>query len=125
MNLSDLPILGAALEGGLFAGVTTTKEGMHCAVVLLADKPERLLAWKKAKAWAEGLDATLPTRPVAALLYANAKDQFETDPSWHWTCEEEDGSYAWNLYFDFGNQFNYHERYEGRARAVRLIQLSA
>lgn len=119
MKLSDLPILGAALEGGLFAGITTTKEGMHCAVVLLADKPKQLLPWKKAKAWAEGLDATLPTRPVAALLYANAKDQFETDPSWHWTCEEEDGSFAWYQGFYYGYQYYSRKSYEGRARAVR------
>jgi len=123
MNLSQLPALGATLEGGIFAGLTTTKEGTHCAVVLLADKPEKLLTWKKAVAWADGIGAVLPTRPVAALLFANAKDQF--DPWWHWTSEEFDGSYAWGQGFGYGYQGNYLKSYEGRARAVRLIQLTA
>ena len=124
MNLFQLPALGAALEGGVFAGLTTDKEGWHFAVALLPDKPEKLLTWKKAIAWAEGIGATLPTRPVAAMLFANAKDQFEVDPSWHWTSEALDGSYAWRQNFNYGGQYGIHKSYEGRARAVRLIQLT-
>ena len=123
MQLSTLPALLQPLEGGLFAGLTTTPDGLHHAVVLLPDKPDGLLTWKKAMAWAEGIGAALPTRPVAALLFANAKAQF--DPEWHWTSEAFDGSYAWGQYFYYGGQDTTHESYEGRARAVRLIQLVA
>ena len=89
-----LPAVGAAYEGGLFAGLTTDKEGRHFAVVLLPDKPAKQLPWRKAMDWAASVDGTLPTRPVAALLFANAKDQFA--PEWHWTCEAFDRSFAWD-----------------------------
>jgi hypothetical protein len=122
MKLSDLPALLQPLEGGLFAGVCTTPDGAHHAVVLLADKPDEKLTWKQAMNWAEKLGAVLPTRPVAALLFANTKAQFE--PEWHWTSESFDGSYAWDQNFFSGIQSNGHKSYEGRARAVRLIQLT-
>ena len=124
MKLSDLPALGQPLDvGGLFAGLTTDKAGVHYAVALLPDRSDKRLTWKQAKAWAEKLDAALPTRPVSALLFANVKDQVEAD--WYWTSEELDGSYAWYQTFDDGFQDLTHESYEGRAVAVRLIQLTA
>lgn len=122
--------IGAPLEGGTFAGVVTLKDGAHVAVVLLADKPEKSLKWEAAKAWAESVDGVLPTRPVAALLYANAKDQFERD--WYWTSErldadtgdKDDASYAW--YCSFGNGLqDYFVISAGAARALRLIHLEA
>jgi hypothetical protein len=121
--------LGASLEGGTFRGVITLPGGAHVAVVLLADKPEKRLAWADAKAWAESVDGVLPTRPIAALLYANAKDQFEKD--WHWTADElssdtgnaRDASVAWSCYFDNGDQDDDGKSYAGCARAVRLIHL--
>lgn len=123
MIFSDLPQLGATLDGGIFIGLTTSKDGKHYAVTLLADKPEGELTWKKAIAWADSVGGTLPTRPVAALAFATAKDQFE--PTWHWTADEYDGSYAWSQYFSYGYQGHYHEDDGLRARAVRLIQLNA
>ena len=128
MKLSDLPAIGGAIgtqDAGIFAGLTTTKDGTHCAIVLLADKPEKLLTWKQAMNWAKKLDAELPTRPVAAALFAHLRDQFELEPLWHWTSEAEDGSHAWGQYFDYGYQYDYRKSDEGRARAVRLIQLTA
>jgi hypothetical protein len=121
-GLSQLPALGAAFEGGVFAGITTKPDGTHCAVVLLADQPDKPLPWKAAMAWAKKLKAELPARPVSALLYANVRSQF--DPVWYWTCEEFDGSYAWGQLFHYGSQYDIHKSYEGRARAVRLIPLA-
>ena len=123
LGLAALPPLGAPLDAGLFAGVTTTIDGAHHAVILLPDKPDGTLDWKKATAWAKKTGGVLPTRPVAALLFANAKDQFE--PSWHWTSESFDGSCAWGQSFIYGGQDDRHKSYDGRARAVRLIQLTA
>ncbi len=125
MKLSDLPALGQPLDAGIFAGITTKADGTHCAVALLADKPAEHLDWDDAMAWAQGLQAELPTRPVAALLYANVGDQFEK--AWHWTADTDkayDGC-AWGQYFDFGIQIDISKSYEGRARAVRLIPLIA
>ena len=65
----------------------------------------------------------VPTRPVAALAFATAKDQFE--PTWHWTADEYDGSGAWGQGFTSGGQGSTHKSTEFRVRAVRLIQLTA
>lgn len=123
MIFSDLPQLGATLDGGIFIGLTTSKDGTHYAVALLADKPEGELTWTKAIAWADSVGGTLPTRSVAALAFATAKDQFE--PTWHWTADEYDGSYAWYQYFFYGTQYYARKATTLRARAVRLIQLAA
>jgi len=122
ISLSTLPALGAALHGGTFAGLITRKDGSHCAVILLPDKGTDL-NWKKACDWARQLDAELPSRPVAALLFANVKDQLR--PKWHWTSESYDASYAWGCGFYYGTQFSSRKSYEGAAVAVRLIPLTA
>ncbi len=122
MNLASLPALGQPLEGGTFAGLTTRKDGTHCAVVLLPGRKEDI-NWKDAKAWAEEQGGELPTRPVAALLYANVKDQLQ--PDWHWTADEEGASSAWDCNFLIGYQNYGHKSYEGSVVAVRLIPLTA
>ncbi len=122
LTLATLPALGAELDAGHFFGLTTDKAGAHHAVVLLPYRTDKRLTWKQALAWAKKAGGELPTRPVSALLYALAKDRIEAD--WYWTSEAFDGSCAWDQYFGHGNQHNYHKSYEGRAVAVRLIQLT-
>ena len=121
LSLVTLPALGSPLEGGTFAGVITKKNGAHCAVILLPEQGADL-NWKNALAWAEKQGGELPTRPVAAMLFANVKDKLQ--PHWHWTSEE-NASYAWLCYFDCGNQNGNHKSYEGSAVAVRLIPITA
>jgi hypothetical protein len=104
INFAALPALGAALEGGKFYGVTTLKDGTHAAVILLPNKAQERMTWDRATAWASEAGGVLPSRPVSALLYANAKDKFE--PHWYWTSEtldadtgdKDDASCAWNCY---------------------------
>lgn len=122
MKITDLPALGQPLEGGIFCGLITTPDGTHHAVVLLADKPATRLDWKAAGAWAATVGGTLPTRPVAALLFANAKAQFEE--VWHWTADDFDGSCAWFQDFGYGGQSYNRMRYDSGARAVRMIPLA-
>jgi len=122
ISLAALPAVGTDLEGGTFAGVTTRPDGTRCAVVLLPGKANDL-TWEAAKAWAAEQDGELPTRPVAALLFANVKS--ELDPKWHWTADEYSASYAWICLFYFGYQLNHHKSYELAAVAVRLIPLTA
>ena len=121
-SITTLPALGADLDGGTFAGLTTRPDGTHCAVVLLPSLGEDL-TWAKAKAWAKKQGGELPSRPVAALLFANVKPSLS--PRWHWTTDEYDGSCAWHCYFHYGDQSYYHKSYEGSAVAVRLIPLTA
>lgn len=65
MKVQDLPKIGEHLDGGIFAGLTTNKDGTHCAVVLLPGKGYDL-NWSDAKAWATEQGGELPSRPVAA-----------------------------------------------------------
>ena len=130
--LSALPPLGQPLDEGTFQGVITTKDGTHMAVVLLDAKPKGRMTWKKAMDWADSVGGALPSRPVAAMLYANAKGLF--DPTWYWTSDsleadtgdEDDASFAWFCFFLDGYQFDYLRKgAEGGAVAVRLIPLTA
>lgn len=131
ISFSALPSMGSEFAGGTFRGITTLKDGTHCAVILLPNKAQERMPWKKAMGWAEGTGGQLPSRQVAALLYANAKDQFEK--TWYWTSEtldadtgdEDDASYAWSCLFSDGDQYFTHKNLEGSAVAVRLIPLIA
>ena len=122
MQLDQLPDLGQPLDGGTFAGLTSKPDGTHCAVVLLPGAGTGL-TWTKAKAWAKKQGGELPSRLVAALLFANVKSALR--PRWHWTSDEEDASYAWGCYFGNGHQYDDPKSYEGGAVAVRLIPLAA
>jgi hypothetical protein len=122
ISLANLPAIGADLDGGTFAGLTTKPDGTHCAVVLLPGAGTDL-TWTKAKAWAKKQGGELPSRPVAALLFANVKASLQ--PRWHWTSDEYDASYAWKCNVDVGYPYDLHKSYEGSAVAVRQIPLTA
>ena len=118
---AHLPAIGSELAGGTYAGITTGKDGVTYALILLSDKPTERLTWRKAINWAKKIEAELPTRVDSALLFANLKDSFE--PEAHWTSESLDSSWAWFQYFDDGIQvFNRKDR-EFRARAVRRLPI--
>lgn len=119
---ASLPAIGTDLDGGTFFGITTGKDQIHYAAFLLPERGEKL-TWKKAINWAEKKGGTLPTRPVASLLFANLKDKLT--PSWHWTADEDDASYAWSCYFNYGLQLLNRKSSEGSAVAVRLIPITA
>jgi len=118
----DLPMVGSDLADGTFAGILTQADGSHVAVAHLNAWGENL-TWKKAITWAKKQGGVLPTRPVAALIYANLKAKLQ--PRWHWTSEEDDASCAWGCYFGYGGQGLSRKSYEGCAVAVRLIPLTA
>jgi len=121
MSITDLPAIGANLDGGTFAGLITKPDGTHCAVVLLPGYAEGL-TWSLAKAWAKAQGGELPSRPVAAMLFANVKASLKK-PKWHWTSDEYDASYAWGCYFGYGSQGYYRKSYEGSVVAVRNITI--
>jgi hypothetical protein len=124
ISFANLPALGAPLDGGIFVGAITQPDGTHSAITLLPDRAEDL-TWQAAQDWAAGLNAQLPTRPMAALIFANTQDCPQS--GWHWTCEEvkDHASYAWDCYFSSGRQYGSHKSYEGSAVAVRLIHITA
>lgn len=128
ITIAELPALCEPLDGGIFAGLTTLKTGAHVAVVLLPGEATRL-TWEVAEAWAVANRGQLPTRAMAALLYANCKPHLR--PAWHWTADDlqddtgdkSDASYAWDCYFYYGTQNLTHKSAEGAAVAVRLIPI--
>ena len=122
ISLAALPAVGTDLEGGTFDGLTTTKEGTHCAVVLLPGTAEEL-TWEAAKAWAAEQGGERPTRTVASLLFANVQPALS--PEWHWTADEYGASSAWGCGFYGGSQGSYHKGNELAAVAVRLIPITA
>ncbi len=119
ISLDKLPPLGEPLAGGAFAGIVTQPDGAHVAVVLL---PERCrdLSHSAAAAWAREMGGQLPTRPIAALLFANAK-HMPLPHRWHWCLETEGASYAWICNILNGAQYGALKSFEGSAVAVRLI----
>jgi hypothetical protein len=118
ISLNSLPPLGEPLEGGTFAGITTQPDGTHVAIVLLPGRGEDL-NHPAAVAWARERGGQLPTRLIAALLFANAKHMLS--PWRYWCLETEDASFAWGCYFDECTQVRYHTICKGSAVAVRLI----
>lgn len=123
-TLAALPALGADLHGGTFAGITTSKDGTHSAVILLPGNGTKL-TWDKARAWAEEQGGQLPTRAVDALMFANVRSALPSR-GWHWTSEEheDDASVAWDCRFITVFQSNDLKSYECGAVAVRLIPLN-
>lgn len=116
--------IGADHENGKFAGLITLQDGKHVAVILLPNKSDKRLMWADAMAWATEAGGQLPTRPVAALLYANLKSEFAEE--WHWTNETAtwDESCAWVCSFGNGDLFSGHKDVYYAARAVRLIHIT-
>jgi len=124
LALASLPALGQPLEGGTFFGVITRPDGTHVAVVKLTEEAEDI-AWQDAMDWAAKLGGQLPSRPIAAMLFAHLKGQLR--PRWHWCDEtdEDDASYAWICVFSDGYQLTDRKSFEGCAVAVRCIPLAA
>jgi len=120
MKLSELPNLGAPLQDGIFAGITTKPDGTHHAAVLLPEQANNL-TWKNAMNWAVKQGGELPSRPVASLLFANVQPSLK--PAWHWTSEVHNASYAWCCNFSYGTIGISRKSYEDCAVAVRLIQI--
>ena len=69
-------------------------------------------------------DCYLPSRNESALLYATCRAQIETG-DWYLTSTQCSANDAWLQHFRRGSQDYLDKSYEGRARAVRRILLSA
>ena len=113
--------IGAAFAGGIYAGISRGVDGAPDQHLVLVEGEGVDLSWSAAGAWAESVGGSLPTRAEQALLFANLKDQFKSD--WYWSGEQAGPSTAWYQDFSFGYQYTYDRSYEGRARAVRRLEI--
>ena len=118
-------------HGGIYCGISRGEEGQPDAHLILADlAPDRDFTWKDALEFAKTVEADghadfhVPTRFESALLYANVRDQLDTE-RWHWTSTQYSEYDAFSQYFDYGNQYDFYNKAEGRVRFVRLIQLDS
>jgi hypothetical protein len=117
------PAIGAAWPGidGIYAGIARGEDDRPDAhLVLLNERPEKLMDWPDAMALAEQRTdgARLPTRFESALLYAHLRDQFDTS-EWHWTGTQYSAGSAWDQFFYYGTQHDNGKTVEARVRLVR------
>ena len=121
MKFSELPAIGAPLEGGTFAGVITKPNGIYHAVVRLNARCE-YLNWSDAKAWAKEQGGELPTRFMFALIWSSK--HLSLTPEWYWSADEFNATYAWRCFFGYSYQSGCLQKAnELTAVAVRLIEL--
>lgn len=109
--------------GEHYAGLIRGKEGKpDYHLILVPGEPQKRLTWDAAKLWAAKI-GDLPTRREQSLLFINLKEQFK--PEWYWSGEQHASlsNYAWGQIFDYGSQYNLNKRCEGRARAVRRLEI--
>ena len=123
MNVATLEApsaIGAPFAGGIHAGLSIhDNEPVH--LVLLPG--EFTGTWTEALAWANKLDAELPTRMDLLAMWNNVRGEFEK--YWYWSCEQSAAhpDYAWCQLFSNGGQFNNHKNLDMRARAVRRLAI--
>jgi hypothetical protein len=107
-------------EGETHLCALVNGDGSITHTILMKDAKENI-NWQDAMEWASSLGGDLPTRAELILLYENHKEKFKE--TWYWsnTLHDSASSCAWFHDFGSGNQTNWHEDYELRARAVRRL----
>ena len=129
IKLTDLPKIGTAFAGGIYAGIIGGTDNQPDYALIHATVDFELFDVK----WAEAItraqepingltDWSLPDRREARLLTINTPDSFDVH-EWYWTSSQDAGStdYAWVQDFDDGSQYCGHKSNEYRARAVRRL----
>ena len=120
--LATIPAaIGAAFAGGIYAGIMRGIDGARDEHLVLLPGAAEDVTWEAAGEWANAEGGDLPTRREQRLLFVNLKDQFEED--WYWSSEQAGPSGAWGQHFDYGGQNGGNRSYEGRARAVRRLEI--
>lgn len=110
--------------GEHYAGLIIGKDGEPSYHLILLPGDSEKLNWSDAIAWAEQQGGELPTRREQALLYANLKDQFDSDLYWSSETYERNPLYAWFQNFLHGHQSHFlKDNLSCRARAVRRVEI--
>jgi hypothetical protein len=109
-------------EGEIYAGLILGKDEPDYHLILLPGEAADV-SWPTAADWASSQGGVLPTRRELALLFANARGNFER--SWYWSSEphETRTQLVWGQNFASGIQTIYGRPYRGHARAVRRIPI--
>ena len=115
-----LPAIGAAFEGGLYAGLTLHEGRPHALVLLPGDESKD---WKAAGAWAAEQGGILPSRIDLLVLWQNLPKEFREEYYWSSETYARYADYAWNQSFDYGYQVDVRKSDDGRCRAVRRVAI--
>ena len=108
----------ALAEGEVHVGTLISADGQRCEhLILLPGEFEG--TWKESLAWAESIGGQLPDRVEGALLFAHAKDEFESEAYWTREQHAANSDYAWYQSFNYGSQDINDTLLRLRARAVR------
>ena len=95
-------------------------------MILWDTKPEKDLNYKDAHNWAVSVhpetNSHIASKVESALLYANLKDQFETD-NWYWTSTQYSTACVYGQLFFNGYQTHSDILSERRVRAVSRLPL--
>jgi formylglycine-generating enzyme required for sulfatase activity len=124
---TKLPAIGSKSSlGEIYAGIARGNDSERdYHLWLCAENPLERMTWADAVKWAEnlGVHASLPSRAEQALLFANLKDQFESECYWSGTQYAGYDEYAWYQTFSYGYQLNGHKDTKLRVRAVRRLPI--
>jgi hypothetical protein len=117
---ANLPSIGAAYQGGIYAGLSVENERPVALVLLQGDES---LAWHDAAPWAEKQGGVLPSRIDQLVLFKNLKGEFKE--AWYWSGEQFAGyeDSAWFQGFGFGGQYDGRKGDHYRVRAVRRLPI--
>jgi hypothetical protein len=116
-------------EGETYVGAIGDRNGDVYHLILLPGGKDDV-SFADALEWAKSIGGDLPNRVESAMLFANARNQFERRA--YWTNEtfvdrddpdEDDAKYAWSQHFYYGGQGYDRKRDELRARAVRRLPI--
>ena len=121
LAILNLPKIGAAWRGGIYAGLSLENERPVGLVLLPGDLDEG--PWDDAVSWAGKQGGVLPSRIDQLVLLHSLKSEFK--PSWYWSGTPDAGaeSYAWYQHFYGGYQLDTRKFTELRARAVRRVAI--
>jgi hypothetical protein len=119
-GLAEPPAIGAAYQGGIYAGLTV-HDNAPAELILLSGDEE--LNWQDALAWAEKQGGTLPSRIDQLVLFKNLKSEFQE--AYYWSSEQSahNDAFAWIQSFTYGYQSYFHKSNFHRARAVRRLPI--
>jgi hypothetical protein len=87
---------------GIYAGICRGEQGERDYTLEVLEEAPKKMNWQDAKAWAESIGGTLPTRREQALCFANTPELFEKNWYWSSTQYAADAAFAWCQYFSSG-----------------------
>lgn len=83
------------------------------------DISENEMTWEEANAWCAKQGGRLSTLIELLQAYEDKKIKGSFQSSNYWSATEYNTNYAWAVYFNFGNVFNYTKTTTNYARCVK------